>query len=211
MLPQIFDLFTQANTGLDRSQGGLGLGLTLVRELVRLHDGAIEARSAGLGLGSEFILRLPLIAAPQSQERRPKARRTASAAVRVLAADDNVDAAQALSMLLEMVGHEVRVVHDGPAVLKAVDDFEPEVILLDIGLPGMDGYEVARRLRARRDTQRALLIAITGYGQPEDIYQAKSAGFDHHMIKPVDPDALLSLIASAPIRGQGTEDRGQTR
>lgn len=102
-------------------------------------------------------------------------------------------------MLLEMVAHEVRMVHDGPAVLKAMDDFEPEVILLDIGLPGMDGYEVARRLRVRNEPPPALLIAITGDGQPEDIYQAKSAGFDHHLIKPVDPDALLSLIASAPL------------
>jgi two-component system, chemotaxis family, CheB/CheR fusion protein len=209
LLPQVFDLFIQANTALDRAQGGLGLGLTLVRDLVKLHGGAIDARSGGLGLGSEFVVRLPLIAAPQRQERRAEPLRPAGAALRVLAADDNIDAAQALCMLLKMVGHEVRVVYDGPAVFKAMDDFTPDVILLDIGLPGMDGYEVARRLRMRSDGQQALLIAITGYGQPEDIYQAKRAGFDHHLIKPLDPDALLALIQRTEDRGQRTERGGQ--
>jgi signal transduction histidine kinase len=212
LLPRVFDLFTQADAALDRSRGGLGIGLTLVKNLVRLHGGIVEARSEGPGLGSEFLVRLPL-GAEQCPQKYPKpetpwpnsegqpgaadAIEPAAEARRLLVVDDNEDAAQTLAALLTIAGHQVRVVHDGLAALEAADSYHPEAILLDIGLPGMSGHEVARQLRERTGPERPLLIALTGYGQEEDRRRSLEAGFDCHLVKPVDPPELLRLLGGA--------------
>jgi CheY-like chemotaxis protein len=199
MLSSIFELFTQVDRSLDRAQGGLGIGLTLVHKLVELHGGRVEAFSAGPSRGSEFVVHLPALAEPQQQPangaaRTPDKRRLC----RVLVVDDNADAARSLSMLLEMNGHEVHTCHDGPSALRAAEAFGPEVVLLDIGLPGMDGFEVARRLREQTVPQQPLLVALSGYGQAEDQRRSREAGFDHHLVKPADPEVLTALFASAP-------------
>jgi PAS domain S-box-containing protein len=197
-LPYVFDLFAQADKSLDRAQGGLGIGLALVRRLVELHGGRVEARSAGYGQGAEFLVRLP---APHSQEPRRADAGEVSAAepqagtrARVLLVEDNVDAADALAMLLEVLGHSVEVAHDGPEALEAVQRAHPDVVLVDIGLPSMDGFEVARRLRAAQ-TGNLLLVALTGYGRDEDRERTRAAGFDFHLTKPVEKDALEGLVA----------------
>jgi signal transduction histidine kinase/response regulator RpfG family c-di-GMP phosphodiesterase len=195
MLPHVFDLFMQAHSTLDRAQGGLGIGLTLVRRLVELHGGTIEAHSAGLGQGSEFVVRLPLLeqAAPQERAAGPAAGKPR--AQRVLVVDDNRDAAESLALLLRLDGHDVRVAHDGPAALEAAAAFGPEVVLLDIGLPRMSGHEVAARLLQQPHPGRCLLVAMTGYGQDEDRRRSHEAGFHHHLVKPVDPQTLRDLLA----------------
>jgi len=212
-LPRVFDLFMQGDRSLERARGGLGIGLTLVRRLVELHGGRVEAHSAGPGEGSEFVVRLPVLPAgdakaegrgggedsPVADAARPP---VAAAPRRILVVDDSVDAAESLAILLRLQGHDVRVAHDGPAALAAAAAFHPEVVLLDIGLPGLDGYEVARRLRRRRRMAKALLVALTGYGQEEDRHRALEAGFDHHLIKPVIPQAVYELVASSrPVTG----------
>jgi signal transduction histidine kinase/DNA-binding response OmpR family regulator len=201
LLPRIFDMFTQADRSLDRSQGGLGIGLTLVRRLVELHGGHVEARSAGPGHGSEFLVRLPTIEpSPKTgpgvgdQTARPLGPGRPQPS-RILVVDDNVDAAKILARLLAMEGHEVAVAHDGTAALEIAHDHRPDVILLDIGLPGMDGYEVARRLRQNPAFDPTLLIALTGYGHAEDRQRALETGFDEHLVKPVSPEDLSSLLA----------------
>jgi signal transduction histidine kinase/DNA-binding response OmpR family regulator len=205
MLGSIFDLFTQVDHSLDRSQGGLGIGLTLVRRLVELHQGQVEAHSDGPGQGSEFVVRLPLRREEgtrllQDTGEMPSLAHAAAVprapSRRVLVVDDNRDAAESLALLLSVAGHQTRVCHDGPSAVAAAAEFRPEAVLLDIGLPGMDGYEVARRLRAEPAMPRALLIALTGYGQLEDQRRAHEAGFDHHLVKPADLDALAALLAS---------------
>jgi signal transduction histidine kinase/DNA-binding response OmpR family regulator len=207
MLGSVFELFTQVDHSLDRSQGGLGIGLTLVRQLVELHAGKVEAHSDGPGRGSEFVVRLPLLQSQISDFKLKTQKANGSAGPaphalspsrRVLVVDDNQDAAESLGLLLEVSGHEVRVCHDGAAALRAAEEYRPEAVLLDIGLPGMDGYEVARRLRACPATRGALLVALTGYGQAEDQRRAREAGFDHHLIKPADVEALAGLLASVP-------------
>jgi two-component system CheB/CheR fusion protein len=198
MLPRVFDLFTQVDRSLDRSQGGLGIGLTLVRRLVEMHGGTVHAVSAGPGQGSEFIVRLPLLAgapAGTGGPARAEPPPPPPAGRRVLVVDDNADAAQSLALLLELGGHDVRVVHDGLAALKTAEPFRPEVVFLDIGLPEMDGYEVARRLRKLPGTEKALLLALTGYGQEGDRRRSREAGFDRHLVKPVDPEVLRALLA----------------
>ncbi|HXG09974.1 MAG TPA: ATP-binding protein, partial [Gemmataceae bacterium] len=196
----IFDLFIQADRSLDRSQGGLGIGLTLVRRLVEMHGGTIEAFSPGPGQGSEFIVRLPL-AVPRVEETgsagAPPLRGAGRAAApprRVLVVDDNRDGADSLAMLLRFWKHQVAVVYDGPSALESVQTEQPDVVLLDIGLPGMDGYEVARHLRQQLEHQ-PVLVALTGYGQDEDRRRSREAGFDYHLTKPVDPDALQEVLA----------------
>ena len=214
LLPRIFDLFTQAERSLDRSQGGLGIGLSLVRTMVELHGGSVEAKSAGLGAGSEFFVRLPLVVAdqgPRSDQRAATKKlsvgETANAeparARRVLIVEDNVDSAESLKTLLELDGHDVHSVHDGAAALAVVETFVPDVALLDLGLPQMNGFDLARALRARPETQQSLLVALTGYGQSEDMKKSEAAGFDHHLVKPVDPAKLALLVSSAPLRSGG--------
>jgi PAS domain S-box-containing protein len=200
LLPHIFDLFTQAERTPDRSEGGLGIGLTLVKRIVELHGGTVEAFSEGLGSGAEFIVRLPALASAGEQpldkapNRVPVAAPADARSLRILIVDDNMDAADSIAMLLSMEGHETRAVHTARAALLAVPDFKPEVVLLDIGLPEMDGYEVARRLRAQNGRHRMRLVAVTGYGQPADRRRAHAAGFDEHMVKPVEPTVLQDFL-----------------
>jgi PAS domain S-box-containing protein len=199
MLPKVFDLFTQVDHSLDRAQGGLGLGLALVQKLVELHGGSVEAHSDGPDKGSEFVVRLPLPAeAVHVQPRPEQVSPVRSATRRVLVVDDNADAVASLALLLRLAGHEVRTAGDGPAALELAPRFRPEAVLLDIGLPGMDGYEVARRLRALPELKDVLLMALTGYGQEEDRRRAREAGFDHYLTKPVEPAALQRLLGGAP-------------
>jgi signal transduction histidine kinase/DNA-binding response OmpR family regulator len=205
MLGNVFDLFTQVDRSLDRSVGGLGIGLTLVRQLVEMHGGSVEARSDGPGKGSEFIVRLPLTAeapAPPAVPGPAAPPVPHGPARRILIIDDNKDAAESLRTLLALAGHEVQVAHDGPAGLAAVETFGPEVVLLDIGLPGMDGYEVCRRLRALPDGQHILLAATTGYDRAEDRGRARAAGFDCHLVKPVDLDELGRWLARSDAAGK---------
>jgi CheY-like chemotaxis protein len=174
----------------------LGIGLTLVRSLVELHGGSVEARSAGRGRGSQFLVRLPVLHLPQPLPRaeEPGASARPGHARRVLVVDDNLDSAQSTAMLLGLAGHEVRVAHEGTGALEAAAQFRPEVVVLDIGLPGMSGYDVARHLRGRRESAHVLLIALTGYGRPEDAVRIKAAGFDHHLVKPALPEQLKTLV-----------------
>jgi PAS domain S-box-containing protein len=196
LLTRAFDLFVQETRSLDRAQGGLGIGLTLVRTLVKMHGGSVRAFSEGPGRGSELVVRLPLSSAavPSPVDRPPSARHAAEP-LRVLVVDDNVDAAAALGKLMEILGHRVVLAHDGPAALAAAAAAAPlDLILLDIGLPGMEGYEVAVRLRADGHT-RAVLVALSGYGREDDVRRAHEAGFDHHLVKPVDLAQLRRIVA----------------
>ena len=196
-LPHVFDLFVQGDASLDRARGGLGIGLTIVRSLVEMHGGRVEARSAGLGQGSEFVVQLP-VAQDAAPERRPARVRQPHASagnrLRVLIVEDNQDAAESLAMMLELWGHAVETASDGLAALELVARREPDVVLSDLGLPGMDGYELARRLRQRPGLQDAVLVALSGYGRDEDKCRALDAGFDHHLVKPPDLDVLAELL-----------------
>ncbi|WP_437961819.1 GAF domain-containing protein [Sorangium sp. So ce119] len=210
MLPKVFDMFTQVVRSIDRAQGGLGIGLTLVRRLVELHGGTVHAESDGPGCGSTFAVRLPLAAAEEPASRRSSpgpAGRDAAAALRILVVDDNVDGAESLALLLRMSGHRTRAVHTGPEALAAARELGADVVFLDIGLPGMSGYEVARRLRAEPGFAGLVLVALTGWGTEDDRRQAREAGFDHHLTKPVDAAELRRLVASvaqaAAARRQG--------
>ncbi|HEX4928090.1 MAG TPA: PAS domain S-box protein [Burkholderiales bacterium] len=198
LLSSAFDLFRQGNQGLERSQGGLGVGLTLVQRLVTLHGGSVEARSEGPGRGSEFVVRLPLREEP-AIVRQAAAVPTPQAGPgrRILLVDDNQDAAQSLRLLLEADGHEVRVADDGASGLEMARAYRPEVMLLDIGLPKMDGYEIARRIRADAALQGTMLVAVTGYGQMHDRARASASGFDHHLVKPVEYRQLQELLRAA--------------
>ncbi len=199
VLPYIFDLFTQAERTPDRSQGGLGIGLALVKSLVALHGGRVAAFSEGPNKGSEFVIRLPLLSGAEAQEPQQALDQANDGAVRVLVVDDNADAAQMLATLLEAHGHVVSVEYDGTGGLARALRERPEVMLLDIGLPDMDGHELARRLRSSPDTANAMLIALTGYGQSEDRERARQAGFDRHLVKPADLLELLRILAE--VRG----------
>jgi signal transduction histidine kinase/FixJ family two-component response regulator len=197
MLPRIFDLFAQEQQSLDRSQGGLGLGLAIVRNLVTMHGGTITAKSAGRGRGSEFVVRMPAIAGASDAPTSPDApvEQPTPDAVRVLVVDDNADAADLLVEMLRQLGHMPAVAYDGPSALDVAARFNPEVALLDIGLPVMDGYEVGRRLR--ETSSKAFLVALTGYGQDSDRERTRSAGFDMHIVKPITFDAVISVIERA--------------
>jgi PAS domain S-box-containing protein len=202
LLPHVFDLFTQADRSLDRSQGGLGIGLTLVKRLVEMHGGRVEARSEGPGRGSEFIVRLPASSLPGEEAAAGQPAPPASRALKILVVEDNVDAAEMMSFLLTLGGHEVRTARDGPEALETARAFEPQAVLCDIGLPGMNGYEVAARLREQPAFQKTALIALTGYGQEEARRRSKEAGFDYHLVKPVEPEALDALLESLRADGK---------
>jgi CheY-like chemotaxis protein len=196
LLPRIFDLFTQVGGADQRAEGGLGIGLTLAKRLVELHEGSIEARSAGLGLGSEFIARFPALGDVAAEEPLADSQPTSSdhAPLRILVVDDNTDAAESLARVLTLGGHTVRVANAGETALAEAAPFAPAVVLLDIGMPGMDGIEVARRLRRSLPHARPLLVAVTGFGQPADRARTAEAGFDHHLVKPIDIGTLRSLL-----------------
>jgi PAS domain S-box-containing protein len=208
LLPRVFELFAQAERTLDRSQGGLGIGLTLVKLLVEMHGGTVEARSAGLGKGAEFIVRLPVgdstgVAIPAAASDGPAHSATAlrtragdrqEGPMRILVVDDNIDAADSTAMLLSLDGYETHSVHSAYAALEAVPSIKPDVVLLDIGLPEMNGYDLARRLRALSEGAPATIIALTGYGQPSDRERAAEAGFDEFLVKPVEPAVLNDLL-----------------
>ena len=198
MLPIVFDLFTQSDRSLSKAQGGLGIGLSLVKKLVEMHGGRVEAQSAGSGLGSEFTVWLPVLAS--SEGTAEAAQSTPAPAIRsgrrILVADDNVDAAATLSLLLEMMGHEVRTVHDGEGAVVMAETFVPHLILLDIGMPRMDGYEACRHIRAQHWGHNMPVVALTGWGQKDDRQRSTNAGFNQHLVKPVDRTALQRVLAT---------------
>jgi two-component system CheB/CheR fusion protein len=211
MRARIFELFTQADRVEGRVSEGLGLGLPLVKRLVQLHGGSVEVHSDGPGLGSEFVVRLPLARGPVGVPHAlPGLGGPAARPRRVLVVDDNRDGADSLAMLLRLGGHDVCVANDGPGAVTAAASFAPEVVLLDIGMPGMNGYEVARRIRLLPGSGRVLLVAVTGYGQEEDRRRSRAAGFDHHLVKPVEFDALARLLGSeaAIAQERGSATRG---
>jgi signal transduction histidine kinase len=193
LLSKAFDLFVQSERSLDRSQGGLGIGLSVVRRLIEMHDGKVSAKSAGLGQGSSFEIRLPLVAAPAIEA--PPARPHPKSVKRVLIVDDNQDAADSLSMLLQIQGHDVQTAYGAQDALDRAAAFDADVVLLDIGLPMMNGFEVARRLRASGNPAR--LVALSGYGQPQDIRRTRNAGFDAHLVKPVDLEQVDAVLAGS--------------
>ncbi len=196
MLSQVFEMFVQVDRSADRSQGGLGIGLTLVKRLVEMHDGTVEARSDGPGRGSEFTIRLPLVAVHKRRVEGGIPPGPYGPPRRILVVDDNVDAAESLAMMLRLSGHEVRTAHDGPSAIEQAATFFPDVVLLDLGMPGMNGYEAGRRVRELRGLEKVVLVALTGWGQEEDRQRSAAAGFHAHLVKPVDPGALQELLAS---------------
>jgi signal transduction histidine kinase/ActR/RegA family two-component response regulator len=200
-LPRIFEMFSQVDRNMERSQGGLGIGLTLVRRLVEMHGGTVEARSDGPGKGSEFTVRLPL-AADGEVGRRAETADDGPAAPkrRILIVDDNHDSAMSLGMMLDLMGNETRTAHDGLAAFEAAGTFRPDVILLDIGLPKLNGYDTCRRIREQPWGQAMVIVALTGWGQDEDRRRSKEAGFDHHLVKPVEADALAKLLAEGTVK-----------
>jgi CheY-like chemotaxis protein len=218
MLQTIFEPFAQVESSRQRSEGGLGLGLPLVRSLVAMHGGRVKARSEGPGQGSEFIVRLPLV---RTEEKRPVAFRKPAPAVRtvvepaaasphVLVVEDNLDGRESLRDLLELWGYRVSLAADGPEGIDKALSMRPEVALVDIGLPGLDGNEVARRIRSALGSEPIFLIAMTGYGQPEDRRRALQAGFDRYLVKPVDPGILYQLLAELRGRGEAHHSAGES-
>jgi two-component system, sensor histidine kinase len=193
LLPQIFDLFVQSNRSLDRAQGGLGIGLSVVQRLIEMHGGRVSAASDGPGRGARFEIVLPVVASPPETGEEPSEHTAARR--RILIVDDNADSANSLAMILNLCGHVAEPVYGAAEALERASGLDPEIVLLDIGLPGMDGYEVARLLRSRGSSAR--LIALTGYGQPEDVRRAEEAGFDTHLVKPVDLQRLLRDLGRA--------------
>lgn len=206
-LPRLFEMFFQVDRTLERSQGGLGIGLSLVRRLVELHGGRVEARSEGMGKGSEFSVRLPILVdqpkPPESQEPGINGK-TEATACRILVVDDNRDSADSLAMLLRLTGNEVHTAYDGVEGVEAAERVRPDVVLLDIGMPKLNGYDACRRIREEAWGKGLMLIALTGWGQDEDRRRTVEAGFDTHMVKPVDPTVLTKLLAS---RSQAQERR----
>jgi len=211
-IPRLFEMFFQAEASMERSQGGLGIGLSLVRSVAELHGGAVEGRSAGLGKGSEFILRVPALAASaNSASSNPVSAGGAapSSARRVLVVDDNQDGAESLAMFLQIGGHEVHTAYDGEEAVAAAETFRPEVVLLDIGMPKLNGYEACRRIRSSAWGRDMVLIAQTGWGQEEDKRRTKEAGFDDHLVKPVDPIALMKMVTEATRREAVASEKGK--
>ena len=198
-MPEMFELFAQGERSIARSEGGLGIGLTIVQKLVELHGGKVEAHSEGHNLGSVFTVRLPGVPKPvraTDEGHASNSKELGFTAKSIVIVDDNIDSAQGLARLLSRIGHQICVAHDGPQALNLVRENRPQAIIMDIGLPGMDGYEVARRIRQENGHANTLLIAVTGYGQEEDRQEALNAGFDHHLIKPVNVAELRRLLAN---------------
>jgi len=197
LLPCIFDLFTQAERSLDRSQGGLGIGLALAHRLTDLHGGKVEAYSV-LGQGSEFVVRLPVAPPDTLQPPSPVTQigQPTTRPLRILVVDDNVDTVLSFSMLLKAAGHDVRNAHDGLAAVEAAVEYRPDVVLLDIGLPGMNGFEVAKRIRQNPVLKNVVLVALTGYGQNSDRQTSRQAGFNHHLVKPARLAEMLQILAT---------------
>jgi PAS domain S-box-containing protein len=197
MLPKIFEMFTQVDQSLERSQGGLGIGLTLVQRLVEMHEGSVRAFSGGPGRGSEFVVRLPLL--NEKREQAPPepsvSKSTPISARRILIVDDNRDAAATLAMLFKLTGNKTQMAYDGLEAVEAAAEFRPDVVLLDIGLPKLNGYEAARRIREQPWGKSVALVALTGWGQDEDRRKSSEAGFDSHIVKPVDHAALTKVLA----------------
>jgi CheY-like chemotaxis protein len=200
MLPRIFEPFTQADQSLDRSQGGLGIGLSLVRRIVELHGGSVRVHSEGVGKGSTFTIRVPAVRATVTAAPPPPVVSSGVPPRRVLVVDDHTSQAQVLATLLNKAwGHEVSVAYDGPQALAAIEVQHPDVVLLDIGLPGMNGFEVARRVRANPDNQDILIVALSGYGQEEDQRRSEEAGFDMHLVKPPALATLKTIFTHAKL------------
>jgi len=204
-LEHVFEMFTQVDTSLERSLTGLGVGLTLVKTLTEMHGGTVEVHSAGVGHGSEFVVRLPLAAATGMAVAPTPAQSVPTTPLRILIVDDNHDSADMLAMLLQFAGHETFAAHDGSAAVEAAATLDPDVIVLDIGLPILNGYEAARRIRKQAGQhRRPLLIALTGWGQDEDCRRSAEAGFDAHLVKPVDDAVLGRLLAELSAGRQET-------
>jgi len=202
LLPRVFDLFVQGERTLDRSQGGLGVGLSIVQRIVEMHNGSVTASSPGLNKGATFEIRLPLAQEGETHAGAHAANITPPS--RILVVDDNADAAQTLSSLLALDGHSVQVAFAGPQALQSVESFRPHIVLLDIGLPGIDGYEVARRIRESHP-RPIHLVALTGYGQDADRERARMAGFAEHLVKPVEYSKLQQTLASIAAAGSCTD------
>jgi CheY-like chemotaxis protein len=196
MLSHVFEMFTQVDGNLERSQGGLGIGLSIVQQLVQMHGGSVEARSDGLGKGSEFVVRLPVALSLALNQPAAEVNLISPAArLRILVVDDNLDSAASLAMLLTLEGNETRTANDGLEALDVAATFRPDVILLDIGMPRLNGYEVCRRIRQQAWGKNMVVIALTGWGQEEDKRRSLAAGVDSHLIKPVDHAALKKLLS----------------
>jgi CheY-like chemotaxis protein len=206
MLPHIFEMFTQSDRSLERAQGGLGIGLTLVRQLVEMHGGQVEAQSAGEGQGSEFRVQLPIESAAGVRSEPPEAAPLAAALVsrRILVVDDNRDSAVSLCTMLRLMGNETYTAFDGAAGLQAADHLRPDLIVLDIGLPKMSGYDVARRIREQSWGRDMVLVALTGWGQREDRRRSQLAGFNYHFVKPIDVSELKRLLGIEPVQSNLT-------
>jgi len=202
MLPRIFEMFTQVDRSLEKAHGGLGIGLSIVKRLVEMHGGTVEAHSQGPGQGSELIVRLPVLQAA-AEEGRPADGDESNGVLarrRILVADDNADAAESLATLLALYGNEVRTAQDGLEAVAAAAELRPDVILLDIGMPRLNGYDACRRIREQPWGRDAVIIALTGWGQENDKRRSLEAGFDHHLVKPVEPAALVSLLSPEAAR-----------
>lgn len=200
-LDSIFDMFMQVDGTSDRAQGGLGIGLTLVKRLAKMHGGSIKAKSAGEGQGSEFVVRLPVLSKPSDITQAPAIEPALSPQRRILIVDDNRDSADSLAMLLEITGNKTCIAHDGIEAIEAIKEHRPELVLLDIGLPKLDGHEVCRHVRQQPWGKDIVMIALTGWGQDDDRRKSREAGFNGHLVKPVDYDTLLELLKSSPQDG----------
>jgi PAS domain S-box-containing protein len=199
-LTHVFEMFTQVDRSLERSQGGLGIGLTLVKRLIEMHGGTVSAKSEGLGNGSEFVVTLPLVLDDSALAKDEPDDRTMTASLRVLNVDDNRDGAESLAMLLNIMGTETRTAYDGEEGVRLANEFRPDVVLLDIGLPKLNGFEACRRIRESSWAKKTVLIAVTGMGHEDDRRRSREAGFDYHMVKPVDPQDLMKLLAGLPVK-----------